>query len=43
AALAIFLDRFFGGSELRREFEGARLKIEPCERGKKVRRIERDI
>ena len=36
AALAIFLDRFFGGAELRREFEGARLRIVPCERGKKV-------
>ena len=36
AALAIFLDRFFGGAELRREFEGARLRVEPCERGKKI-------
>lgn len=35
AALAIFLDRFFKGKELRREFKGAKLKILPSERGKK--------
>jgi len=40
AALAVFLDRLFGGEELRREFEGARLKIIPCEKGKKVIRVE---
>ncbi len=39
AALAVFLDRYFGGSELKRDFEGARLKIIPCERGKKVVRL----
>ena len=39
AALAIFLDRFFGGEELRREFEGAKIKVLPCERGKKVIRL----
>ena len=43
AALAIFLDRFFGGSELRREFEGAKLKIEPRERGKKIIKLVGDI
>ena len=39
AALAVFLDRFFGGSELRREFGGARLRIIPSEKGKKVVRL----
>ncbi len=36
AALAVFLDRYFGGSELKREFENAKLRIIPQERGKKV-------
>lgn len=36
AALAIFLDRLFGGEELKRSFEGFRIKVEPQERGKKV-------
>ncbi len=35
AALAIFLDRYFKGEELRKEFHG-KLKIVPQERGKKV-------
>ena len=39
AALAIFLDRFFGGEELRREFERAKIKVLPCEKGKKVIRL----
>jgi len=36
AALAVFLDRLFGGEELRREFPGARKRIVPSERGKVV-------
>ncbi len=35
AALAVFLDRFLGGEGLRKDFKG-RLRILPCERGKKV-------
>ncbi|MDG6219877.1 MAG: tRNA (cytidine(56)-2'-O)-methyltransferase [Candidatus Thermoplasmatota archaeon] len=35
AALAIFLDRFFQGKALEKEFNG-KLRIEPMERGKKV-------
>lgn len=37
AALAIFLDRFFEGRELSKEFKG-RLRIAPQERGKKMER-----
>ncbi len=36
AALAVFLDRLFGGEELRREFRGGRKRILPSERGKRV-------
>jgi len=36
AALAIFLDRFFEGKELRKEFENAKMRVIPQERGKKV-------
>ena len=36
AALAIFLDKIFDGKEFFKEFENAKLKIIPCERGKKV-------
>jgi len=39
AALAIFLDRYFGGLELKRDFKGAKLKIVPCERGKRVLKL----
>jgi len=39
AALAVFLDRFFGGEELRREFEGAKLKIMPSRKGKRVLKL----
>ncbi len=42
AALAIFLDRFLGGKELRREFENAKMKVIPQERGKKVINLEKD-
>jgi len=34
AALAVFLDRFFGGKELEKEFSGARLKVIPQAHGK---------
>ncbi|MEM2876209.1 MAG: tRNA (cytidine(56)-2'-O)-methyltransferase [Candidatus Bathyarchaeia archaeon] len=36
SSLAIFLDRYFGGNELARKFEGAKLIIIPQKRGKKV-------
>jgi tRNA (cytidine56-2'-O)-methyltransferase len=36
AALSIFLDRLTGGEGLRRDFEGFKIKVVPCERGKKV-------
>jgi len=36
ASLAIFLDRFFGGKELTKTFENAKLEIVPQKRGKKV-------
>jgi len=37
AALAVFLDWFYGGREFNFKFEGGRIEVEPCERGKKVR------
>jgi len=36
ASLAVFLDRFFEGKELAKNFEDAKLKIIPQKRGKKV-------
>jgi tRNA (cytidine56-2'-O)-methyltransferase len=36
AALAVFLDRFFEGKELAKEFENAKNKIMPQKRGKKI-------
>ena len=36
SSLAVFLDRFFEGQELSRDFERAKMKIIPCTRGKKV-------
>lgn len=36
SSLAVFLDRFFEGKELTKEFEGAKIKIIPQEHGKKV-------
>lgn len=38
AALAIFLDRYFKGEELEREFKGGLYSIIPSKRGKVVRR-----
>uniref|UniRef100_A0A7C4FE36 tRNA (cytidine(56)-2'-O)-methyltransferase n=1 Tax=Thermofilum pendens TaxID=2269 RepID=A0A7C4FE36_THEPE len=42
AALAVFLDRFFEGRELIREFKGAKLKVIPSERGKILKRVGED-
>ncbi len=36
AALAIFLDRLYGGAELKKKFEGGLLEIRPSARGKQV-------
>jgi len=36
SSLTVFLDRFFEGRELSKEFEGAKIKIIPQVRGKKV-------
>lgn len=36
AALAVFLDRFFGGKELAKEFKNAETRIMPQKRGKKT-------
>ena len=36
AALALILDRIFGGRELDKKFKGAKIKIKPQEKGKKV-------
>ncbi len=38
SSLAVFLDRFFEGKELYMEFEGAKTKIIPQVRGKKISR-----
>ncbi len=39
AALAIFLDRYYRGRELYLTYPNAKIVIEPCPRGKKVRVI----
>ncbi|MDD1771876.1 MAG: tRNA (cytidine(56)-2'-O)-methyltransferase [Methanomassiliicoccales archaeon] len=36
AAVAILLDRIFKGGMLQRDYEGAKIKVLPCERGKSV-------
>ncbi|VVB57644.1 tRNA (cytidine(56)-2'-O)-methyltransferase [uncultured archaeon] len=36
AALAVFLDRYFEGAELRREFAGARKRVAPSKIGKSI-------
>ncbi len=41
-ALAVFLDRYFEGRELEKEFKGAKLKIIPQERGKKVVKFDKN-
>ncbi|AGB04437.1 hypothetical protein AciM339_0550 [Aciduliprofundum sp. MAR08-339] len=40
AALAIFLDRYFEGRELQKDFPNAKVRIVPQERGKKAIRLE---
>jgi tRNA (cytidine56-2'-O)-methyltransferase len=37
AALAVFLDRFFAGEELAKDFDGAKMRIVPSARGKKIK------
>ena len=37
SALAIFLDRFFEGNELAKDFEKAKIRIIPKERGKEIK------
>jgi len=39
SSLAVFLDRLFEGQELSREFGGAKIKIIPQARGKKVSKV----
>ena len=39
SALAVFLDRLFGGKELNRKFENAKLKVIPQAKGKKVIKV----
>jgi tRNA (cytidine56-2'-O)-methyltransferase len=39
AALAVFLDRFFEGKELKKDFENKKIKIIPQEHGKKVLKV----
>lgn len=39
AALAVFLDGFFEGKELKKEFQKTKIKIIPQERGKKVLKV----
>lgn len=36
AALGVFLDRYFKGSELRKEFRGAKIKLKPSAEGKEI-------
>ena len=36
SSLAVFLDRFFGGSALTMDFKGAKMRIVPMQHGKKV-------
>jgi tRNA (cytidine56-2'-O)-methyltransferase len=40
AALAIFLDRVLKGKELKRDFKGAKFKIIPMTKGKRLQEIE---
>ncbi|MEM3437939.1 MAG: tRNA (cytidine(56)-2'-O)-methyltransferase [Nitrososphaerales archaeon] len=39
SALAVFLDRYFEGKELTKEFKEAKVRIIPMKRGKKIERI----
>ena len=40
AALAVFLDWYFSGEEMKKEFENAKIKIIPQEKGKKTISLE---
>jgi tRNA (cytidine56-2'-O)-methyltransferase len=42
SALAVFLHMLFGGEELERSFEGARIRIKPRGRGKEVEALSKD-
>jgi tRNA (cytidine56-2'-O)-methyltransferase len=42
AALSIFLDRLTDGEGLRRDFDGFKIKVLPCERGKRVVNADED-
>ncbi len=42
SALAVFLHMLFGGEELERIYEGARLRIKPRSRGKEVEALSKD-
>jgi tRNA (cytidine56-2'-O)-methyltransferase len=37
AAVAVFLDWFYKGDEFNFKFEGGKIEIEPCGRGKKIK------
>ncbi len=39
AALSVFLDRYFNGKELIKDFKNAKTKVEPCKKGKKIDRL----
>jgi len=41
AALAVFLDKLFKGDELNKDFENAKIKVIPQEKGKKVVEVNR--
>ncbi|KYC48856.1 MAG: tRNA (cytidine(56)-2'-O)-methyltransferase [Candidatus Methanofastidiosum methylothiophilum] len=40
SALALFLDRLHKGKEMKKEFNNAKLKIVPCEKGKNIIAVE---
>jgi tRNA (cytidine56-2'-O)-methyltransferase len=42
SALAVFLHMLFGGEELEKSFEGARLRIKPRSRGKEFEALSKD-
>ena len=39
AALAVFMDRLMKGKELSRVFQGAKIEVEPVNKGKRVRKV----
>ncbi len=41
AALAVFLHELFRGKELEKKFKNAKMKVIPCERGKKVVKLDK--